>query len=51
MVKVECSVCDAEEEVFGEITEKTLEDEGWYLGAFDLSNSALCPDHNEETEE
>jgi hypothetical protein len=40
---VKCDVCDAREELGGEITERTLEDEGWYLGP----TETLCPDHSE----
>jgi hypothetical protein len=43
--EVRCDACDARETVEGEITERTLEDDGWYLGHDDY---ALCPDHNEE---
>jgi len=41
--EVRCDVCDNREYIYGEITEKTLEDEGWYLGL----NEVLCPDHSE----
>lgn len=45
--RVKCDTCDAEEFISGEITSKTLEDDGWYLGP----TISLCPDHNEETED
>lgn len=40
---VRCAICSAEESIGGEISEKTLEDEGWYLGP----TETLCPDHAE----
>lgn len=40
---VRCEVCSAEESIGGEIIEKTLEDDGWYLGP----TETLCPDHAE----
>lgn len=39
--RVNCAVCDATEEIGGEINERTLEDDGWELG----STENLCPDH------
>jgi hypothetical protein len=45
---VRCDICDAVETVGDtEVTEETLEGEGWYLGPA----STLCPDHSEEGEE
>lgn len=41
--EIRCDRCDNREFIGGEITEKTLEDEGWYLGF----NEVLCPDHSE----
>jgi hypothetical protein len=41
---VECDVCDNKETLGGEISERTLEDGGWYLGEI----SVLCPQHNDE---
>lgn len=41
---VRCAVCDAEETVLGEISEETLEGDGWYLGF----NVSLCPEHYDE---
>lgn len=46
---VECSVCGAVEYVGGEISEETLEGDGWYLGTNDAHN--LCPEHNDWEEE
>lgn len=43
-MKVECDVCNETAELGGEINEKTLEDEGWYLGDI----SVLCPRHSDE---
>lgn len=40
---VKCDVCDAREAIFGEITEQTLEDDGWYLSP----TENLCPEHAE----
>jgi hypothetical protein len=37
---VRCDICSAEETLGGEIAEKTLEDEGWYLGPTETT----CPD-------
>ena len=45
-VFIECDVCDAREELYSEVTERTLEDEGWYLGDV----SILCPEHSEAEE-
>jgi hypothetical protein len=45
--EIHCDVCDAVETVSDhEVTEETLEGEGWYLGPA----STLCPDHNEDDE-
>jgi hypothetical protein len=44
---VQCDQCDRREELFGEITERTLTDEGWYLGP----TITECPDHNEDESE
>ena len=41
MKKIKCLVCDAEEFIGGEVDERTLEDDGWYIG----ENIAYCPDH------
>jgi hypothetical protein len=41
--EVRCDVCDNREYISDEVIEKTLEDEGWYLGI----NEVLCPDHSE----
>lgn len=41
--EVRCDQCDAREFIGGEITEQTLEDDGWYLGM----REALCPEHSE----
>jgi hypothetical protein len=38
---VECDVCDNAEVISGEISERTLEDDGWYLG----HTMTYCPDH------
>lgn len=43
-MRIECDVCDEVAFRGGEITERTLEDEGWYLGEI----SVLCPRHNDE---
>jgi hypothetical protein len=40
---IKCDVCDALEELESEITERTLEDDGWYLGP----TETLCPEHSE----
>jgi hypothetical protein len=42
--RVECDVCDAAEFICGEVNERTLEGEGWYLGP----TQTLCPDHSEQ---
>jgi hypothetical protein len=42
--RVQCEVCGAAETLGGEINERTLEDEGWYLGP----TQTLCPDHAEQ---
>ena len=36
---VQCDCCDNREQLGGEITDRTLEDEGWYLGP----TQTLCP--------
>lgn len=41
--EIRCDMCDARECTGGEITDKTLEDEGWYLG----TTETLCPDHSD----
>jgi hypothetical protein len=41
--EIRCDCCDNREFIGGEITEKTLEGDGWYLGF----NEVLCPDHSE----
>jgi len=43
---VECDVCDNKETLGGEISERTLEDAGWYLGDI----SVLCPEHSGENQ-
>lgn len=40
-IEIQCDVCDNTAELGGEVNEKTLEDEGWYLGDI----STLCPTH------
>lgn len=40
---VRCARCDEQATIGGEINEKTLEDEGWYLGP----TETLCPAHSE----
>lgn len=46
-ITVQCDICSAEESIGGEINERTLEDEGWYLGP----TSTLCSDHSESEAE
>jgi hypothetical protein len=41
--EIRCDRCDSREFICGEITEKTLEDDGWYLG----TNEVLCPEHSD----
>jgi len=41
---VECDACDNKETLGGEISERTLEAAGWYLGDI----SVLCPEHSGE---
>ena len=43
-MRIECDVCDETTFICGEVNERTLEDEGWYLGDI----SVLCPTHNDE---
>jgi uncharacterized protein YlaI len=44
---VRCDRCDAVEYLGGEIDERTLEGDGWYLGP----KSTLCSECNEEDDE
>lgn len=44
IVSFRCDECDEEAIIAGEINEKTLEDEGWYLGPA----LTLCPQHSEQ---
>jgi len=41
--EVRCDRCDNREYIGSEVTERTLEDEGWYLGTIET----LCPEHSE----
>jgi hypothetical protein len=42
-VEVNCDVCDATETIVGEISERTLTDDGWYIGP----RITLCPEHSD----
>jgi hypothetical protein len=44
---VKCDTCDACEALGGEITEQTLEDDGWYISP----TETLCPEHAEIDED
>lgn len=44
---IKCAVCDAREEMGGEVNAQTLEGEGWQ---FDTSET-LCPDHANDVAE
>lgn len=41
---VECDMCRARTWINGEVTEQTLENDGWYLS----SRETLCPKHNDK---
>lgn len=42
--EIKCELCDADEELGGEITEKALEAQGWSFS----DSTILCPEHNED---